>query len=121
GMESMNHIKVKCAEDCGNAPKKQLLKELSIAFVNQEFGFCLDWVADDITCEIIGGEQIQGKEDFEQILHKIKDFTIQELHIHNIITHGNAASLNGTVVYDDQQRVAFCNVYRFWASVKMQK
>ena len=42
-----NNIKVECAEDCGNSPKKQLLKELTIAFANNDIDFCMECMSDN--------------------------------------------------------------------------
>lgn len=50
-----------CAENCGNSPKKELLRDLSIAFVKNEIEFCMDWMTDDVVWEIIGDKLIQGK------------------------------------------------------------
>lgn len=38
-------------EDCGNAPRKELLKDLSVAFAIHDQDFILANVTDDITLE----------------------------------------------------------------------
>ena len=106
-------VKVECAENCGNSPKKQLLKELSIAFANNNTEFCLDWMTDDVVWEIIGDKTIQGINDFEHTLNEWKTRRVKQLCIANIITHGNTASLNGTLICNDNQTIAFCDVYNF--------
>lgn len=106
-------IKIECEENCGNSPKKILLKELSIASATNDIDFCMNWMRDDILWEIVGDKQIQGKDDFEHELNRMKDRKVQELRIHNIITHGNTASLNGTLILSDDKKIAFCNVYNF--------
>lgn len=104
---------VECAEDCGNAPKKNVLKELNVAFAKHEIEFILDWVTDDVVWEIVGDQLIHGKDDVEKVLLEMKDYEVQRLSIHNIITHGNTASLNGTLLLSDQQKIDFCDVYNF--------
>lgn len=106
-------IKIYCEEDCGNAPKKELLKEFIIALAKNDLAFCSSWVHDEISWEIIGGKLIEGKESYENALNDIGAQTFQELRIHNIITHGNTASLNGTLVAKNGKRFEFCDVYNF--------
>lgn len=107
------NIKIECAENCGNSPKKKLLKDLSIAFAKNEISFCMDWMTDDVLWEIIGQQVIKGKGDFEKALNQMKDRQVRQLLIHNIITHGNTGSVNGTLILHDKQSIAFCDVYRF--------
>ncbi|GAB7057639.1 hypothetical protein [Paenibacillus sp. Pae15] len=76
--------------------KKELLRDLSIAFAKYEVDFCTAWVTDDIVWEVIGVHIKRGKADFEKALNHMKDRKVQQLHIHNIITHGNTGSVNGT-------------------------
>jgi hypothetical protein len=35
-------LKIICAEDCGNAPKKNLFKELNIAIAKNDIGFIIE-------------------------------------------------------------------------------
>lgn len=117
----LENIKIECAENCRNSPRKELLKDLSISFVKKEIGFCMDWVTDDVVWELIGDKQIQGKNDFEKALHQIKNTEIQQLCIRNIITHGNAGSVNGTLILNNKQSIAFCDVYNFRGFSKNSK
>ncbi|MFD2132287.1 nuclear transport factor 2 family protein [Pseudogracilibacillus auburnensis] len=116
-----NNLKVECTENCGNSPKKMLLKELSIAFAENKISFCMDWMTDDVVWDLIGDKQIQGKANFEKVLIQMQGRRALELHIHNIITHGNTGSVNGTLLLNDQQSVAFCDVYNFRGTVKNAK
>lgn len=107
------YIKVECAEDCGNSPKKQLLKELTIAFANNDIDFCMECMSDNIVWDMIGNKKIQGISEFEEALRVMDNGDIQELQIHNIITHGNVGSVNGTLILNNQQQIHFCDVYNF--------
>lgn len=106
-------VKVECAEDCGNSPKKKLLRDLHIAFVKDELEYWMDWVTDDVVWDTVGERIIEGKSDFEKVLDEWKDRKIEHLRIDNIITHGNTASLNGTLLLSDKETIAFCDVYNF--------
>lgn len=106
-------LKVECAENCRNSPKKQLLKELTIAFAKNDTGFCIDCMNDNVVWDIIGDKQIRGIRDFEEILKDMKNREVHELRIYNIITHGNTGSVNGTLILKNDQQVDFCDVYNF--------
>ncbi|GIN90076.1 hypothetical protein J22TS1_11270 [Siminovitchia terrae] len=111
-----NDLKIICPEDCGNAPKKQLLKELNIAFVNNDLVFMIDNITDDFQWNIIGKELIQGKENFIETLKQMQNSKVTELHISKIITHGYDGSINGTLILENKKIYSFCNVYKFTSS-----
>ncbi|WP_174613190.1 nuclear transport factor 2 family protein [Virgibacillus ihumii] len=107
------NIKIECDENCGNSPKKRLLKEFSIAFVKNETDFCIDYMTDDVIWNIVGKELIRGKDDFENALIQMKNREVQQICIQNIITHGNTGSVNGTLLLTNKEKIAFCDVYNF--------
>lgn len=112
---------IECAEDCGNAPRKNLLKRYNIAYAQNDFDFCLEWVADDIVWEMIGEQRFEGKQAFEKALAQMKENEVQMLQIHQIITHGNVASANGTLTFVDGKQWAYCDVYQFRGFSKTAK
>lgn len=111
-----NDIKIICPEDCGNAPKKQLLKEFNIACVNNDIVFIMDSISDDFQWNIIGKELIQGKENFIETLKELLNSKVAELHICKIITHGYDGSVNGTLTLENNRIYSFCHVYKFTSS-----
>lgn len=106
------HLKVECAENCGNAPKKQLLKEWTIALAEKNIDFCLDCMRDDIVWNVVGQSKLEGKEKYEKAIKEIR-WEVKKLTIENIITHGNTASVNGIFILEDKKQIAFCDVYKF--------
>lgn len=108
-----DEIKINCKEDCGNAPKKELLKDFTIALAKKNIDFCSQWVRDEITWEIVGDKLIEGKVEYEKMLQQFMQHSFQELTIHNIITHGNTASVNGKFVTKNNKILEFCDVYHF--------
>jgi ketosteroid isomerase-like protein len=56
--------KIIVEEDCGNAPKKLLLKELNIAFARGDSEKILSFVTDDIVWKIVGEKRLKGIENF---------------------------------------------------------
>lgn len=116
----MINFNIHCLEDCGNAPKKQLLKEFIIARLKKDISFCEQWMTDDCIWELVGEQLIEGK---ERVLHRFAkgNDDILELHIHHIITHGNVASLNGTILLKEEKAISFCDIYKFGSFGKKAK
>src|SRR5699024_2592306 len=106
-------LKVFCKEDCGNAPKKQILKDFNIAYAKCDSESILEQVTDDVIWHMVGAKQSEGKEQCAEELERIGYEQATELHIEHIITHGNTASVNGVLTFHRDQHYAFCDVYVF--------
>lgn len=113
--------KIIVEEDCGNAPKKLLLKELNIAFARGDVENILSYVTDDIVWESVGEKQLKGIENFRNELENLKQVEVAELKIENIITHGWIASANGIMHMKSGEKFAFCDVYVFNSAAKTGK
>lgn len=120
-MQYQNGVVVKCTENCGNSPKKQLLRDLAIAFVEGNHDFCLEWLRDDLVWTIVGKEQLIGTASFINKQDYVMTLKPTKLHIEHIITHGNIASLNGTLTFKDQSSIDFCHVFQFGGFGKTAK
>lgn len=113
-------IKLYVPQDCGNAPRKMILRDFNIAFVTKDHTILLQNIADQVRWTIIGDETVLGKEKFIQKLASFQKDPVAELHIYYIITHGYTASVNGKV-NGTHQSYHFCHVYRFNGSSKSAK
>ncbi len=118
---SYDQVKIICAEDCGNAPKKEFLRAFNVAFVRNDIGFIMDNIIDDIQWNLIGSHAWQGKDQVLRMLERLNDRTPTELIISNIITHGYTGSLNGVLNLESNVSYAFCNIYRFNSSLNKTK
>lgn len=107
------NVTVICEENCGNAPKKLLLLELMTHLVNGEISLFLEWLTDKVQWRFVGKHQLSGIEEVQNTLTEKLALSIDMLHIHHIITHGNIASLNGTLTLTNGDKLEFCHVYRF--------
>ena len=116
----MSDLRIICGEDCGNAPRKELLKAFNIAFARGDAGFILEHVAPDIVWHMVGDRTVRGMEQFAEALDEMKGSKATELHIHNIITHGNTAAADGILKFG-QKSYAFCDVYKFSGAAKTAK
>lgn len=114
-------VQVHCPIDCGNAPRKQVLRDLNIAFAQGDVDAVLDMVRDNIVWNIVGERRIEGIDEMRSALNAMKEVEAKELHIHHIITHGSEAALHGTITMADGSRWAFCDVYVFAGFSKTAK
>lgn len=103
-------VKIICAEDCGNAPKKLLIKEFITAIACNDHHYVAENLDSDIAWCIVGDKVIQGIDEF--LAHFKPHHQVIEVHIDNIITHGNTCAANGTVKYENSS-ISFCHIYRF--------
>src|SRR5690606_11069170 len=106
-------VKVTVEAYCRNAPRKEFRKQFRIALANSDSNFVIENIIDNIHWEIVGNHTITNKEEFEKRILDSPLWNVKELVIDAIITHGNEASANGTVVTSDDLKFAFCNVYKF--------
>lgn len=108
-------------EDCGNAPKKVLLRDLNVAFARGESDFILDHLTDTVIWDYVGGKRVEGKDAVKVALQEAKNDPKSEMTLLNIITHGSIGSANGTMVLENGRHVAFCHVYAFSSAAKTAK
>lgn len=120
-IEGDSQVKIICAEDSGNAPKKELLRAFNAAFVNNDTGFIAETIIEDIQWHFIGSHVLQGKAQVFGMLDKLMAKKPTELVISNIITHGYSGSLNGILTLESNASYAFCHISRFNSSLNKTK
>jgi hypothetical protein len=98
-----------------------LLREFNIAFAKNDIGFIIENISDNVLWNIVGDKRIEGKDTFADKLKQKRNSTAIELHIKNIITHGNTGSANGILTFENKKSYAFCDVYILALQPKMQK
>lgn len=110
----MNEMtKITVNTDCGNAPKREFLKEFNSAFAKGNVEFLIESVADDVVWEQVGDKRISGKEQFAAALEKMKQEKVAELILEQILSHGKEGAANGVIRMQDGRVYAFSDFYRF--------
>ena len=99
--------------DCDGAPKKQLLRDLNIAFARADVEGILEFFSDDIRWQIMGEADLRGKKAVRAALEAMQETVTSELIIHSIITQGRAGAVNGEIRMERGGSVAFCDVCHF--------
>jgi limonene-1,2-epoxide hydrolase len=105
--------KIICAADCGNSPKKLLLKDFSSALGRGTDAFVLKHLSDDVVWEWVGASPLRGKAAVATMLKRTNHEARQEMVIENILTHGSAGAANGTMRLTNGRSYGFCHVFEF--------
>lgn len=113
-------VKIIVEEDCGNAPKKEYVRDFNIAFAQNDVDKVLSMMTDDATWRMVGGETYQGGVAIRQALQKMGEAEAQELRLDHILSHGNQCAADGLITYKNS-KVAFCDVYVFSSHAKDAK
>lgn len=106
-------MKLRIKPDCGNAPKKELIKNLTIYFASYNIRKVMKYLDEDFKWTLVGDESIVGKETFGAALKKMSQNKATELTIHSIVTHGKEASVNGEMQMQDGNKFGFADFYEF--------
>lgn len=106
-------MKVNVKPDCGNSPKKELLKNLTVHFASYELEAVMKFLEDDFQWHLVGDVPIIGKQAFITALEQMKHNKVRELTIFNIITHGKEAAVNGEMHMQDGGVYGFSDFYHF--------
>lgn len=104
------NLQVIVKEDCGNAPKKIVLRDFFIAIAEKDTQTILNHVNDNITYTEIGKIEIQGTENFLTRIEEIIPNEISVLDLTNIITHGKTTAVNGKVETTQGQIFHFASI-----------
>ncbi len=113
-------MKITVPEDCGNAPKREFIRDFNIAFVENNKEKILDFMSDDIVWVMVGKKIMQGKEEARKFLETMGDEKAEELILDTIVTHGDEAAADGVIRFS-KFSVAFCDVYKFTGHDKNAK
>lgn len=114
-------MKIIYPEHCGNAPKKILLIDLYKAVAVQDDDFILNNLTDDSVLHIVGLREVVGKENVISAVNTLVAKGLTEIIIKDAITHGNTAAVYGSLLFKDDLRIDFCNIYVFRGYSKTAK
>lgn len=113
-------MKLNIKTDCGNSPKRELIKSLTIYFASYNLDQVKNYLDDNMTWTLVGEIPINGKKQFIKALEKMSHNKASELTIHSIITHGKEAAIHGEMLMEDGNNFGFSDFYEF-TSVKANK
>ncbi|WP_396277603.1 nuclear transport factor 2 family protein [Glutamicibacter creatinolyticus] len=106
-------------ENCGNAPRAQVIRDLAVAVQSKDAEHLAQWLADDVQWEIVGFQRLSGLTEVLKWVTNARDNT--QLRINSILTHGREGSVDGRVTNVQNISVAFCYMIRFTSTAKTAK
>ncbi|RPF53877.1 nuclear transport factor 2 family protein [Aquisalibacillus elongatus] len=96
--------------------RQKFFESFNEAFMIGDIDFILDSVTEDVRWEMVGDDLIVGKDALREALGGMQTNDSFKLTIHNTITHGIAASVNGVITFTTKEgepkKYGFCDVYR---------
>jgi len=104
--------RIVCAEDCGNSPRRLLLKKVLTALAKGESAFVLKNMT-ETSFGSPGEKAVSGKDAVGKLLEQRKREAKAVLVIDNIITHGPSGAANGAITLANGRSYAFSHLYRF--------
>lgn len=108
-------------EDCNNAPRKLVLRDITIAWAQGDPGAAVERAADGIVWKRVGEGSVEGKAAFSAAWAEAAPVDPAELRIHHVITHGTTAAIHATLTTTSGRRLAFCDVYVFTGGSRTAK
>jgi hypothetical protein len=106
-------LEINIKTDCGNAPKREFLKNFRIAMAKANQDFLLNSVTDDIVWNVVGGKLTEGKDSYSKELKKMPSNDTKGLTIHQILSHGKEGAINGTIETETGDVIEFSEFYVF--------
>ena len=106
-------------KDCGNAPRKIVIRDFLIALYSGDLDQTLEMLTDDVRWEVVGSHVLAGKAETRSwLMHAV---SAQELKLHTVITHGTDCGADGVATYENSRTACFNHVIVFSGHAKTAK
>lgn len=117
--EDASLLVIDVPERCGNAPRKAVIRDFTIALAARS----IDDVAEQVTSNvewILNGEQVLHGHD------EVTEWIASQPHargikIHSVMTHGTECGVDGVITLADRSTVHFSHVMHFTGGAKSAK
>lgn len=106
-------------KDCGNAPRKMVIRDFLVALYRQDEHDVAAALRDDVGWEMIGFTVLNGFDEVREWLRRQPP--VAELHIATVLTHGTDCAADGWVVHRDGTTTNFSHVMFFTGHTKTAK
>ncbi|GAA2112684.1 nuclear transport factor 2 family protein [Streptomyces synnematoformans] len=112
-------VTIRSAADCGNAPRKEVLRDLVVALAEGDGATVAALVGEDVAWSLVGEAVLRGREAVRAWVADLPE--AKEVAFGSLLTHGREAGVDGTIEAADGTRYAFCHVIRFPGTAKTAK
>lgn len=106
-------VDVVVEEDCGNAPKKAVIKDWLVSLAAGETDEVTSQLAEDARWDVVGSETVEGMTDISTVVSKLAALPVSTLIISNILSHGKRVAANGSLRLQDGREVRFAHFFTF--------
>jgi len=106
-------------DSCGNAPRKAIIRDFTIALYGKRVHEVAAMLKDDVRWQIVGSHLLTGIEQVQTWM--TTEPGALKLTIHTIITHGSECVVEGTIEQADGTMAGFCHVIIFAGAAKTAK
>src|SRR3954447_26976598 len=104
-------VELRMTPDCGNAPKRALLRDYAIALAERNLADMLAVVADEVEWAVVGRWRTR-KDGFESAVDRLLGGEVLSLTLHSVLTHGDEGCVTGVMGLTDGRSIRFCDVYK---------
>lgn len=112
-------VTVRSTPDCGNAPRKEVLRDLVVALAERDGETVAALVGEDVEWNLVGDTVVRGREAVRAWAADLPE--AKEVAFGALITHGREAGVDGMIEAADGTRHAFCHVLRFPGTARTAK
>jgi hypothetical protein len=117
-----NQIKPIIPKGCDNAPRKQIVIDFTVAVLTMQNEVIKEYADETIIWyQLKDDKKLEGLCSLISNLHEGDKSHIDFLEVHQVITHGKFASINGLISLANGSKIEFCDVYTFSNSAKSGK
>lgn len=106
-------MKLNIKPNCDNTPKKELIKNLTVAFASYNIEKAMNYMDTNVKWTLVGEAPIVGKVQFVAALEKMSHNKAKTLTIESILTHGKEAAVHGEMLMEDRTVFGFSDFYEF--------
>ncbi len=112
-------VTVHVEPDCGNAPRKRILRDFVVSLAERDSEQITALLADSASWSIVGVDTLNGGDDVRDWMSGLPE--VDEVLFDSLLTHGRGASVDGVLRLADGRSTGFCHVLRFTGAAKRAK
>ncbi|PYI64576.1 hypothetical protein CVV68_21505 [Arthrobacter livingstonensis] len=105
--------------DCGNAPRKTIVRDLVVALAVKDVDFVASLVTNDASWALVGEQHLVGGPAVVAWVSGLP--SVSAVVFGSLLTHGRGASVDGVLELSDGTKMGFCHVLRFAGAGKTAK
>ncbi|MGB3633319.1 MAG: nuclear transport factor 2 family protein [Rubrobacteraceae bacterium] len=106
-------VDVVVEEDCGNAPKKVLIKDWLVSLATGEIDAVTSQLTEDAQWDVAGSRAAEGMKGVSTIVAELGTLPVATLVIGNILSHGKRVAADGSLRLRDGREVRFAYFFTF--------